>query len=845
MVSLWADLDALEREHKLDFLREPDLGIRLGCLPLGRGCAASTRCSTETDLAAGDFVRWMKQLLDLTDQVADAAGDAALRKAAREASAALRRGVVAYSSVVRLSGRHPVSPREQRWPTLVQRRASMPAPLRSRRFSTLSRRRDPRRAGSSSSCCVTTCCQPFGQVIDAAGLLAKVAEDGAGLTRTTFDKVRTARYQALVLADLARLLDEDVAVLGRRADDAMHPGVDPARRARTAGHRVHRDDPGHRDADRHLPHAARGRPGLLVIRRTRSRLGADGGRRVAARGGQHGTPHGAGEPPAGHRPVLYDELSVGLGSLDVTLALANRLSSAMRSDTAARRPPARAKVGSATASYIGRSRRRDPGRSGRPSAHRPVLVRRREHDRGPRRDVRRRTHPGQQLLEVGGRGHPHLEDVGLVAGHRPAALDLGDAAQPLGGVVGLRGVDRPDRDERRERQPDLVVVDRGAVPGDQPALLQPLDPLVHRRGGQTGRLAEVGERHPPVGGQERQDAPVEVFHARHPSGPDGRARQRSRHARLARVTSRLMLLDTASMYFRAFYGVPDSVTAPDGTPVNAVRGLLDFISRLVSDYRPTHLACCWDNDWRPAVARRPDPVVQGAPRGVRRRRTAPDVEEVPDPLEAQVPVIRDVLAAFGIAVVGADGYEADDVIGTLATRRRHAGRRGDRRPRPVPARRRRRARCGSSTSPAASAGTSGSPTPWCGRSTASTARQYADFAALRGDPSDGLPGVTGIGEKTAATLLQRFGDIAGLRAAAAGPGRRTSRPSPRRKIVEAADYLEVAPDRRRGGPDIDLGSPDLTLPLTPVDPDGLVALSEQWNLESPIARLVETLTDLR
>ena len=64
-------------------------------------------------------------------------------------------------------------------------------------------------------------------------------------------------------------------------------------------------------------------------------------------------------------------------------------------------------------------------------------------------------------------------------------------------------------------------------------------------------------------------------------------------------TGRLMLLDTASMYFRAFFGVPDTVRAPDGTPVNAVRGLLDFITRMVDEYEPTHLACCWDNDWRP------------------------------------------------------------------------------------------------------------------------------------------------------------------------------------------------------------------------------------------------------
>ena len=155
-----------------------------------------------------------------------------------------------------------------------------------------------------------------------------------------------------------------------------------------------------------------------------------------------------------------------------------------------------------------------------------------------------------------------------------------------------------------------------------------------------------------------------------------------------------------------------------------------------------------------------------------------------------------------------------------------------------------RRRCGSSTSPGASVGTSGSPTTWCGRSTASTARQYADFAALRGDPSDGLPGVNGIGEKTAATLLQRFGTIAGLRAAAEDPDSNIA-PSPRRKILAAGDYLDVAATVTEVARDIDLGTPDLTLPLTPADPGRLVELSERWNLESPIARLVEALTALR
>jgi 5'-3' exonuclease len=303
-----------------------------------------------------------------------------------------------------------------------------------------------------------------------------------------------------------------------------------------------------------------------------------------------------------------------------------------------------------------------------------------------------------------------------------------------------------------------------------------------------------------------------------------------------------MLLDTASMYFRAFYGVPDSFHAPDGTPVNAVRGLLDFISRLVTDYRPTHLACCWDNDWRPQwrvdlipsyKAHRVEYVVTDAP----------DVEEVPDPLEVQVPVILEVLEAFGIAVVGADGYEADDVIGTLAT---HAGMpvdvvTGDRdlfqlvddqaQVRVLYIAR------------------------GVGRHERVTdelmvekygihGHQYADFAALRGDPSDGLPGVPGVGEKTATTLLQRFGSMAGLRQAVDDPASDLS-PGPRRRLRDAADYLEVAPTVVRVACDIDLGAPDLTLPLTPAHPDRLVALADRWSLESPIARLVEALTNLR
>ncbi|WP_372728784.1 5'-3' exonuclease H3TH domain-containing protein [Nocardioides sp.] len=297
---------------------------------------------------------------------------------------------------------------------------------------------------------------------------------------------------------------------------------------------------------------------------------------------------------------------------------------------------------------------------------------------------------------------------------------------------------------------------------------------------------------------------------------------------------RLMLLDTASMYFRAFYGVPE-IAGPDGTPVNAVRGLLDFISRLVADYRPTDLVCCWDNDWRPQwrvdlipsyKAHRVVEEVAGSD---------PDVEEVPDPLEVQIPIILDVLQAFGISVVGADGYEADDVIGTLAT---DAGRpvdivTGDRdlfqlvddeaevRVLYI----------------ARGVGNHERVTnDWVRNKYDVDAHQYADFATMRGDTSDGLPGVPGVGEKTAATLLKRFGDIPGILAAAHDPGSDLAN-GPRNKIKSAADYLAVAPQVTAVARTLDLGSPSTALPRSARNEDELARLAEQWGLESPVQRL--------
>ena len=175
---------------------------------------------------------------------------------------------------------------------------------------------------------------PFRQVASAAEILARVSDDRAGLTRSTYDTVRSARYQALVLADLARLLDEDVSVLARRADEALHPGVDPVRRARVLTSSFTgtiRTTATLVDTCHTLLGVAQE---LLVIRRTRSRLEL-----MAAVEMLRGAASNAHLAVLANLPrvtdaVLYDELSMGLASLDVTLALANRLTAAMRSDTA-------------------------------------------------------------------------------------------------------------------------------------------------------------------------------------------------------------------------------------------------------------------------------------------------------------------------------------------------------------------------------------------------------------------------------------------------------------------------------------------------------------------------------
>jgi len=294
-----------------------------------------------------------------------------------------------------------------------------------------------------------------------------------------------------------------------------------------------------------------------------------------------------------------------------------------------------------------------------------------------------------------------------------------------------------------------------------------------------------------------------------------------------------MLLDTASLYYRAFYGMPETVTAPDGTPVNAIRGLLDAIARLVREHEPARLVACLDADWRPAFRTAAIP-------GYKLHRAEPDgSEQTPPGLAVQIPLITQVLIAAGIALAEHDGYEADDVIATLATRAAQpvdvvTGDRDlfqlvdDKRQVRV----------------LYTVKGLGKLDPVTEAEIAKKydipGDRYADFAVLRGDPSDGLPGVPGVGEKTAARLVARYGGVEQILAALDDPGSGFA-PGVRTKLADARDYLAKALPVCRVALDVKLPDFDPALPHAPRDPDALLTLAERWNLAGSARRLVDAL----
>jgi 5'-3' exonuclease len=295
---------------------------------------------------------------------------------------------------------------------------------------------------------------------------------------------------------------------------------------------------------------------------------------------------------------------------------------------------------------------------------------------------------------------------------------------------------------------------------------------------------------------------------------------------------RLLLLDSASLYFRAFFGIPKTLTAPDGTAVNALRGILDFTSSLRTQYSPQHVVACWDDDWRPQW--RVD--LLDTYKTQRLDDDGGEADTTDGLLGPQVPLIADAFALLGIPVVGAADFEADDVIGTLAelwdgpvdvvTGDRDLFQLvdDDREIRVL----------------YVAKGVSKHDVvdeAWLRSKYGIGAADYVDFAVMRGDPSDGLPGVAGIGDKTAAVLLDEFGDLDGILAAADDTSS-SIKPRVRQSLLDSVDYIRAAREVVAVRRDV-CELPDLDLEA---DTDAFTEFGTTWGLGSVTERALTALS---
>jgi len=332
----------------------------------------------------------------------------------------------------------------------------------------------------------------------------------------------------------------------------------------------------------------------------------------------------------------------------------------------------------------------------------------------------------------------------------------------------------------------------------------------------TAPRGETGLR-----GSERSDRPDRLRGM--PRGTAASAKTKPKRAR-AGLT---LLVDASSLIYRAFFAVPDTVRAPDGTQVNAAYGFLEMISNLSVAYRPTFLVACLDDDWRPQW--RVDLIDSYKTHRVAEE----DAEVLPSP-EDQIDLIVELLAMAGCATLGCEGFEAEDVIGALVPR-----------------------------APGEVAIVSGDrdlfqlvrdPTvrvlyPKRGVSDLAVideaeierrygipGTRYFDFAVLRGDPSDGLPGVRGIGEKTAGALIAKYGSLEAVVEASRG-----AKAGPLAKVASSLDYIERARTVVRIASEAPIENIDASFPRHPPD-EKLAEFAESWGLSGPVKRLLVAMT---
>jgi len=296
----------------------------------------------------------------------------------------------------------------------------------------------------------------------------------------------------------------------------------------------------------------------------------------------------------------------------------------------------------------------------------------------------------------------------------------------------------------------------------------------------------------------------------------------------------LMLLDSASLWYRAYYGMPDTLLSPTGMPVNAIRGYLDMTARLIGMYSPDRIVACIEGDWRPSWRVDIFPAYKA-----NRLEDDSDAEEEPETLTPQIPVLLDLLDAFGFPMLGVDDYEADDVMATFAVKEKGPIRivTGDRDlfqlvddKRDVKVVYLAR---GISQHDLVDIS-------WVANKYAIPGDRYALFAMFRGDTSDGLPGVKGIGEKGAALIANNFATVDEV-VEAAKSGHEVLSASLAKKVVDGIDYLKIAPTLVNCARDVTIPKMDLTLPKKPDDLSQIYAMKDEYGLGASVDRLISAL----
>jgi 5'-3' exonuclease len=275
------------------------------------------------------------------------------------------------------------------------------------------------------------------------------------------------------------------------------------------------------------------------------------------------------------------------------------------------------------------------------------------------------------------------------------------------------------------------------------------------------------------------------------------------------------------------------LVSPSGLQVNAIRGYLDMTSKLINLYKPNRIVACLEGDWRPSWR------VELFPDYKMNRLDESGEEEEPDTLSPQIPILLDLLEALGFPMLGVDDYEADDLMATFAVNQ----------PGPV------RIVTGDRDLfqlvddkrdvkvvylAKGIANHDLVDLKWIEQKYEIPGDRYGLFAMIRGDASDGLPGIKGIGEKGAASIAKQFTNLHEVMKAAINDDERLTA-NIRKKLLESAEYARIAPKLVGCATDVSIPEMKIDLPNKPLDTQKIQDIKEEFGLGTSVDRIMNAL----